>query len=168
MKRFNNGHWVASVISAGLVLLGPYALREAAAAWRSMHASACKVVAGQVVYTTAGQLANVSTTTPAVLLCPLDGDNRTPSGNTSQATVTVSGYANGNDGLQAKICKTFSGGGGGACSVTPAKSTGPGVWQLTPETSILNTQEYAYVWTRLDVQVAGSSNVVWGYVLGAP
>jgi hypothetical protein len=162
--------WMLGAAVAG-TMVGPQASREAAAAWRNMHVSSCRVISGTAFYNSEGQLGNTSTTASVVVACPFDGDSRVPSWNTNQATVTLSGWSAASNGLVANVCTTWSAGGGGACSPTPTSSVGQGVRQMSLSTIVLADHESAdfpYLTVTLGPMSGGSGNAIWGYVMGTP
>lgn len=160
---------IAGAAAAGAVLmLGVH--RSSASAWRTMHTYSCAVQSGAVLYNSAGQLANVSTTTSAELVCPMDSDSFA-SFSTPGVTLQVSGYSNVFAGFQAKACVTWVGGGGAGGSCGPASWSFAGVAQLPVDTSAwtsANPSDYPYVAVSLGPTVSGSSSTVWGYLMSIP
>jgi hypothetical protein len=155
--------------AAGAVLmLGAHL--SGASAWRTMHAYSCAVQSGAIVYNSAGQIGNTSTTTSAELVCPMDSDSFVAS-TTPGVTLQVSGFSNVLGGFQAKACVTFVGGGGAGGSCGPAPFTVSGVQQLRPDTSTWTSaspSDYPYVAVHLSPTVSGSSSTFWGYKMSIP
>lgn len=118
-----------------------------------------------------GQVAN-QTNSNLVATCPIESDSFLKVTSSYYTTLWVRGYSNvGGPGVDYnffRACRTYAGGGGGACGNT-TKTSAVGVYNLSVDTSVWSatngatTSDPMYLVVGLDNAINGSFNTFWQY-----
>jgi hypothetical protein len=151
----------------GAVLLGG-ASPSFASGTRTFHGSLCKVVSGSVALTSAGQVANTSTSTNAVLWCPVIGDPTL--GFPINSTVTLDGWSNGGNNvtLYIQVCATPAAGGPPICQGSSGSSGPRNVYHVPAYTPAAGPSDSVYAIVMLGPAIGTDQNTLFGYHLDNP
>jgi hypothetical protein len=138
---------------------------------RSFNAATCTVVSGTPNYSNIGQIANLSTSTPLKLWCPIISDPTVglPSVLTS-AFVFVDAYNNGCTGGVPNLSATVTSVPKNGSIGTTAFFSSPGscvgaVYDLGGTPPTMSAGDYAFITVTLGPAVSGSFSTFFGYSL---
>jgi hypothetical protein len=177
VKETISNRFVAMTFAIGAVISGVVtAVATAKAAARSIPPYACwnnGITSGSSGFPimqidSAWQAYNRSTTTTAVLVCPIVNDSGTFDVTSTSTHVYVSGYCNASGGVVGTYFATWHGGNGGVTAFSGASlCSSAGTFENDINSGVswsgASQNDYFLFESEYLKQISGSSNVLFGY-----